>query len=145
MDKFIAQSGQQMYFKKKLAREMIERENNPDHILVSKIFASVLLVEFGKQEGLKVADLGAGAHTTRYSRFLEYLQRTGGEIYWVDQSPIMLDYARKNVPAELAAMFQFRQAEMAAFLREHRSYFNGLILKYSLNYVLSITLAECLR
>jgi len=133
---FVKKSGQEMYFDRDLTLQMIERENNVEHVLVSKIFESILMVEFEDRYSLRVADLGAGAHTMRYKKFIEFLAKNKGKIYWVDQSLLMLDYAFKNTPEELKSIFEFINEEMVYFLKNKQQEFDGLILKYSLNYMI---------
>lgn len=142
---FIKESGQEMYFDKAKTQEMIRRENNESHILVSKIFEAVLLCEIQPRQNMQVADLAAGAHTIRYEKFLDIIQQNQGKIYWVDQSRLMLDYAEKNTPENLKSIFQYEEAEMTDFLKQHDKSFNALIFKYSFNYQIPISLAQWLE
>ena len=141
---FIKESGQEMYFDKEVAERMIERENNSSHILTSKIFEAILMVEFGGKRDLRIADLGAGAHAMRYDRFIKFLKNNDGKIYWVDQSPFMLDYALRNIPLESKYVFEFVKGEMISFLKKKKQEFDGLILKYSFNYLAPCSLEDCL-
>ena len=117
---FIKKSGQEMYFDEKIAKQMIERENNAEHILVSKIFEAILIQETQGLKDLQVADLGAGAHPTRYIKFLDFLKENNGKLYWVDQSPYMLNYASKNIPKEFNDIFECTEEEMTSFLKKRR-------------------------
>lgn len=137
---FIKKSGQEMYFDEETAGKMIERENNEEHILVSKIFEAILVTEFKNRENLKIADLGAGAHPKRYIRFLDFLKRSNGSLFWVDQSPYMLSCASKKTPPEFKDMINFKEEEMTGFLREKEGNLDGIILKYSFNYCIPETL-----
>ena len=143
--KFIKQSGQDMYFDKEKTEEMIQRENNESHILVSKIFETILLSEIQPKYGMQIADLGAGAHTMRYERFLDIIKQNNGQIFWVDQSPFMLEYARNHTPEKLRSIFQYTEAEITDFLKEHKQGFDVLIFKYSFNYVVPVSLDKLLK
>ncbi len=141
----IKKTGQEMYFDKKIAKKMIERENNSEHILVSKIFEAILIAESQNKKNLKVADLGAGAHPKRYIKFLKFLREKNGKLCWVDQSPYMLGYASKNTPKEFSGIFDYVEEEMTNFLKKTRESFDVLIFKYSFNYVIPQTLKSWMK
>lgn len=134
-----------MYFDEKVAQEMIERENNIEHVFVSKIFEAALITEFKNKNNLKVVDLGAGAHPKRYIKFLEFLKRNNGKIYWVDQSPYMLDCASKNIPQNFSSIFEFIEEDMVDFLKKKKEVFDAIVFKYSFNYLIFKTLKEWMK
>lgn len=134
-----------MYFDKKLVKMMIKRENNSKHILVSKIFEAILLSEFKHKRGLIIADLGAGAHSIRYKKFIEHLKVNNGSLYWVDRSPLMLGYAQKNLPNKYKNTFKFVKEDMTLFLNKKKKGFDGLIFKYSFNYLIAYSLKKWLE
>jgi len=141
----IKKSGQEMYFDEKIARRMIEREKNISHEIVSKIFEAILLTEFRNRRKLKIADLGAGAHSMDYANFIKFLKNTDGKIYWVDQSPFMLDYAKRHTPLEFKEVFEFVKEEMVNFLKKRNKELDGIIFKYSFNYLSPCSLKEMLE
>jgi ubiquinone/menaquinone biosynthesis C-methylase UbiE len=141
---FIKKSGQEMYFDKEKAQEMIERENNVEHLFVSKIFEAVLYSEFKDKKSLKIADLGAGAHLERYTKILSFLRKNGGKLYWVDQSPYMLEYASERVSLKLNNVV-FVENDIVDFLEKEKEFFDALVFKYSFNYLISKSLKEWMR
>jgi ubiquinone/menaquinone biosynthesis C-methylase UbiE len=142
---FIKESGQEMYFDKEIAEEMIEREENISHDTVSKIFEAILLTEFRSKDKLMIADLGAGAHSMDYVNFIKFLKYNKGKIYWVDQSLFMLDYAKRNTPEEFKEVFDFRKEEMMNFLKEEENKLDGIIFKYSFTYIIPCSLEKMLQ
>jgi len=115
------------------------------HKWLSRIFEAILLCEFANRSNLILADLAAGAHTTRYIRFLKFLKKNKSKLFWADQSPYMIDYAKKNTAERLKDVLIFEKAEMVNFLKEHKVFFDGLILKYSFNYVVNYPLEKWLE
>ncbi len=142
---FIKESGQEMYFDEKIAKEMIEREKNISHDTVSKFFEAILLIEFQNKNKLRIADLGAGAHSMDYFNFVKFLRYNEGKIYWVDQSPFMLNYAQRNTPQNLKKVFEFKKEEMIDFLEGKKEELDGIIFKYSFNYIVSCPLEKTLQ
>jgi len=142
---FIKESGQEMYFDEKIAKEMIEREKNISHDAVSKSFEAILLIEFQNKSKLRIADLGAGAHSMDYFKFIKFLKDNEGKIYWVDQSPFMLNYAQRNTPQNFKKVFEFRKEEMIDFLKRKKGKLDGIIFKYSFNYIVSCPLEKTLK
>lgn len=139
----IKETGQEMYFDEKIAKLMIEREENIEHISTSQTIENIVLSEVEPQEDLNMTDLGAGAHPQRYSRLLEFLRKNQGKLYWVDQAPFMLDYAKKQVPKE--ENIEFVEQEMVSYLKNNQNKFDALILKYSFNYLISDSLESWLK
>jgi len=141
----IKKSGQEMYFDKIVAKKMIERENNKEHTLVSKIFESILITEFKNGKNIKLADLGAGAHPKRYIRFLQFLKENSGKLFWIDQSSLMLNHALKNTPQKFKEVIKYTEEEMVDFLNKRKESFDGLIFKYSFNYLISQSLKDWIK
>lgn len=142
-EKIIKETGQEMYFDKEIAQTMIEREKNQEHILTAQTVENIALSEIEPRLGLKIAELGAGAHPQRYPNLLEFLNKNEGRLEWVDQAPIMLDYAKKQVPKN--KNIDFAEKEMVSYLKQNKNEFDALILKYSFNYVISSSLEEWLK
>ena len=137
--------GQEMYFNERIAKEMIEREKNISHDVVSKSFEAILLIEFENRNKLRIADLGAGAYPIDYFNFIEFLKRSEGKIYWVDQSPFMLNHAQRSIPREFQNIFEFKKEEMMGFLERKRRELDGIIFKYSFNYITQYSLEKKLK
>jgi len=142
---FIKKFGQEIYFDKKITEEMIEREKNISYDTVSKFFEAILLIEFQNKYKFKIADLGAGAHSMNYANFIKFLKYNNGKIYWVDQSPFMLDYAQKNTPKEFKGVFEFKEKGMVDFLKEKKDRLDGIIFKYSFNYTIPYSMENILQ
>jgi len=142
-EKIIKETGQEMYFDKEITQTMIEREKNQEHILTAQTVENIALSEIKPKLGLKIAELGAGAHPQRYPNLLEFLNKNKGGLEWIDQAPIMLDYAKKQVPKN--KNIDFIEKEMVSYLKQNKNEFDALILKYSFNYVISASLEEWLK
>lgn len=142
-EKTIKETGQEMYFDEKTAQTMIEREENAEHIITAQTVENIFLSEIKSKDEIEIAEIGAGAHPKRYEKLLEFLKTNKGKMQWVDQSPIMLDAAKKQILNE--KYIDFIKAEMVSYLKENKNEFDALILKYSFNYVISISLKEWLK
>jgi len=139
----IKETGQEMYFDEKTAQTMIEREENAEHILTAQTVENIFLSEIKAKPELRITELGAGAHPKRYQNLLEFLKTNKSTLQWIDQAPIMLDAAKKQIPNE--QYIDFIKAEMVSYLKKNKNEFDALILKYSFNYVISVSLKEWLK
>jgi ubiquinone/menaquinone biosynthesis C-methylase UbiE len=132
-----------MYFDEKIAQTMIEREENAEHILTAQTIENIFLSEIEPKDGLEIAELGAGAHPKRYKKLFEFLKTNKGKMQWVDQAPIMLETAKKQIPDE--KIIDLVEAEMVSYLEKNKNEFDALILKYSFNYVIPVSLEKWLK
>lgn len=138
----IKETGQEMYFNKEIAKLMIKREENIRHISTAQVVENIVLSEVDPREGLNVAELGAGAHPKRYSNLFRFLQENQGKLYWIDQSSIMLNHAKEQVSDK---NIEFIKEEMVSYLKTKKNKFDALILKYSFNYLISVSLEDWLK
>ncbi len=138
----IQDSGQEMYFDKKNAELMIKREEIIGHVVAAQAVENIVLSEIVPRRELNIVELGAGAYPQRYLKLLDFLWKNQGKLYWIDQSPIMLKHAKKQISNR---NIEFVEEEMFSYLKNNRNKFDALILKYSFNYLISDSLENWLK
>lgn len=141
----IKETGQEMYFDEEIAKTMIEREENIEHVSTAQTVENIVLSEIEPQQSLNIAELGAGAHPQRYTRLLEFLQKNQGKLHWIDQAPTMLECTKKQIPKEVEKNIKLVKEEMISYLENNKNKFDALIFKYSFNYLISTPLEKWLE
>ncbi len=126
-----------MYFDPEIVDRFAKREENEKYRSVARIVEEIIL-SYSYSNNLRVADLGAGAHTENFPNLFAKLLSENGVYDWVDISPFMIDLAKNRylkLHPEREKVLCFLEKDIREYLRELApETLDVVIMKYTFDY-----------